>query len=169
MTTNQLVLTIGYDRESLTLPNISSHYQGEIVTDHYGRPVPKPTRGTANLNCHSSSSKEITNAVISLYDRIVNKELLIRRLNISTNHIKAETYTNPSTPKAIQLDLFADINNINQSQKAKEKDLEKERRMQEALLKIKHRFGNNAILKGTSFSEGATGRERHKQIGGHKA
>lgn len=170
MATNQLVLTVGYDRESLTRPNITSHYQGEIVTDHYGRPVPKPTRGTVNLNSHSSSSKEIINAVISLYDRIVNKELLIRRLNISTNHIKAEAYTtNPTSHKAIQLDLFTDTDSTNQPQKVKEKELEKERRMQEAMLKIKHRFGNNAILKGTSFSEGATGRERHKQIGGHKA
>ena len=170
MATNQLVLTVGYDRESLTRPNITSHYQGEIVTDHYGRPVPKPIRGTVNLNSHSSSSKEITNAVISLYDRIVNKELLIRRLNISTNHIKAEAYTtNPTSHKVIQLDLFTDTDSTNQPQKVKEKELEKERRMQEALLKIKHRFGNNAILKGTSFSEGATGRERHKQIGGHKA
>ena len=166
LVTNQLVLTVSYDRESLTRPEIASKYHGEIVMDHYGRAVPKHAHGTANLAGHSSSSKEIIGAVMSLYDGIVNKDLLIRRLNISTNHIILEDNRQETTDKGpTQLDLFTDY-------KAKEKEKEnkkKERRMQEALIKIKKRFGKNAILKGTSYAEGATARDRNKQIGGHKA
>ena len=137
--------------------------------DHYGRPVPKHAHGTANLEAHSSSSKEIISAVMSLYDSIVNKDLLIRRLNITTNHVVYEEqfsiFNGQCSMESKQLDLFADY----QSEKDKRAERAKERRMQEALLNIKHRFGKNAILKGTSYAEGATAKERNKQIGGHKA
>ena len=166
LVTNQLVLTVSYDRENLTRPEIASKYHGEIVMDYYGRPVPKHAHGTANLGSHSSSSKEIIEAVISLYDRIVNRDLLIRRLNISTNHIIAEGNVQETTNNGpTQLDLFTDYDAIRKEKENKKK----ERRIQEALLKIKHKFGKNAILKGTSYAEGATARERNKQIGGHKA
>ena len=166
LVTNQLVLTVSYDRESLTRPEIASKYHGEVVLDHYGRPVPKHAHGTANLGSHSSSSKEIINAVISLYDRIVNRDLLIRRLNISTNHIIAEGNRQETADNGpAQLDLFTDYDAILKEKENKKK----ERRIQEALIKIKKRFGKNAILKGTSYAEGATARERNKQIGGHKA
>ena len=166
LVTNQLVLTVSYDRESLTRPEIASKYHGEVVLDHYGRPVPKHAHGTANLGSHSSSSKEIINAVISLYDRIVNRDLLIRRLNISTNHIIAESNRQEAADNGpAQLDLFTDYDAILKEKENKKK----ERRIQEALIKIKKRFGKNAILKGTSYAEGATARERNKQIGGHKA
>ena len=162
LVTDQLVLTVRYDQESLTRLEIASKYRGEVVTDYYGRPTPKHAHGTANLAGHSSSSREIIGAVISLYDSIVNKDLLIRRLNISTNHVVRESFP---TQKELQLDLFADNEAITKEIQAKKK----ERRIQEALLKIKHKFGKNAILKGTSYAEGATARERNKQIGGHKA
>ena len=166
LVTNQLVLTVSYDRESLTRPEIASKYHGEVVLDHYGRPVPKHAHGTANLGSHSSSSKEIINAVISLYDRIVNRDLLIRRLNISMNHIIAEGNRQEAADNGpAQLDLFTDYDAILKEKENKKK----ERRIQEALIKIKKRFGKNAILKGTSYAEGATARERNKQIGGHKA
>lgn len=166
LVTNQLVLTVSYDRENLTRPEIASKYHGKVVLDHYGRPVPKHAHGTANLGSHSSSSKEIINAVISLYDRIVNRDLLIRRLNISTNHIIAESNGQEATDNGpAQLDLFTDYDAILKEKENKKK----ERRIQEALIKIKKRFGKNAILKGTSYAEGATARERNKQIGGHKA
>ncbi|MBR6031888.1 MAG: Y-family DNA polymerase [Bacteroidaceae bacterium] len=166
LVTNQLVLTVSYDRENLTRPEIASLYHGEIVTDHYGRPVPKHAHGTANLAAHSSSSREIIRAVVSLYDNIVNRNLLIRRLNICTNNVVSETDNQTNAQHDdIQLDLFKDYDSI-----AKEEELKKkERRMQEALLNIKHRFGKNAILKGTSYAEGATAKDRNKQIGGHKA
>ena len=166
LVTNQLVLTVSYDRESLTRPEIASKYHGEIVMDHYGRPVPKHAHGTANLGCHSSSSKEIIDAVMSLYDKIVNKDLLIRRLNISTNNIIKEEQGEKGKEQAVvQYDLFTDYKAIEREKQTKQK----ERRMQEALINIKHKFGKNAILKGTSYAEGATAKERNKQIGGHKA
>jgi len=166
LVTNQLVLTVSYDRESLTRPEIASKYHGEIVMDHYGRPVPKHAHGTANLASHSSSSKEIIGAVMSLYDSIVNRDLLIRRLNISTNHvIREEGRGKKEDEQSLQLDLFTDYDAIAKEEQAKKK----ERRMQEAVLNIKKRFGKNAILKGTSFAEGATAKERNRQIGGHKA
>lgn len=164
--TNQLVLTVNYDRECLTRPEVASKYHGEIVMDYYGRPVPKHAHGTANLPEHSSSSREIIGAVMSLYDSIVNKDLLIRRLNISTNHVIREEQCAKSQPQTdVQLDLFTDYPALHQA----EQDKKKERRMQEALIKIKKRFGKNVILKGTSYAEGATARERNQQIGGHKA
>ena len=170
LVTDQLVLTISYDRESLTRPEIASKYQGEIVMDHYGRPVPKHAHGTANLASHSSSSKEIIDAVMRLYDKIVNKDLLIRRLNLSTNHIIEEIL--PPRGKVggwLQLDLFTDYEAIEKAKQTKQKERAKERRMQEALINIKHKFGKNSILKGTSYAEGATAKERNMQIGGHKA
>lgn len=168
--TNQLVLTVSYDRESLTRPDIASKYHGEIVMDYYGRPVPKHAHGTANLASYSSSSREIIDAVMYLYDRIVNRDLLIRRLNISTNHVIREDNRPLEMEKSSQqLDLFTDYESVEKTQKNKQKELEKERRMQEAVIKIKQRFGKNAILKGTSYAEGATAKERNKQIGGHHA
>ena len=169
LVTNQLILTIGFDRESLERPEIASKYHSNIVRDYYGRTVPKHAHGTANLNGYSSSSKEIIEAVMSLYDRIVDHDLLIRRLNITTNNIISETEARnmPKTP--VQLDLFTDYEALAVEAENKNTERDKERKMQEALIAIKHKFGKNAILKGTSFSEGATARDRNNQIGGHKA
>ena len=170
LVTNQLVLSISYDRESLTRPEIAEKYHGEIVEDYYGRLVPKSAHGTVNLSAHSSSSREIINSVISMYDSIVNKDLLIRRLNISTNNIITENQeAGNKEQEELQLDLFTDYDALAKDKQTKKNEREKERRMQEALLNIKHRYGKNAILKGTSYAEGATARERNKQIGGHKA
>ena len=169
LVTNQLVLSISYDRESLTRPEIAAKYHGEVVEDYYGRPVPKPVHGTANLSSHSSSSKEIITAVMSLYDKMVNRDLLIRRLNICTNDIIREEQVEDKGQEEPQLDLFTDYEALVKEKQNKRKEREKERRMQEALINIKHRYGKNAILKGTSYAEGATARERNKQIGGHKA
>ena len=105
-------------------------------------------------------------AVASLYDRIVNPNLLIRRLTLTTNHVISEESTS-STP--IQLDLFTDYEALEAQQKAEEEAQAKERRMQETLLSIKSKFGKNSILRGLNLEEGATAIERNKQIGGHKA
>ena len=169
LVTNQLILTVGFDRESLEQPEVAARYQGNIVSDYYGRTVPKHAHGTANLNGHSSSSKEIIEAVISLYDKIVDHDLLIRRLNITTNNIISETEATNKSKGPVQLDLFTDYEELAVEAEKKHAERDKERKMQEALIAIKHRFGKNAILKGTSFSEGATARERNNQIGGHKA
>ena len=73
---DQMVLTIGYDIENLTNPQISKSYHGEVTTDHYGRKVPKHAHGTANLNRKTSSTMLIMDAVMDLFDRIADKNLL---------------------------------------------------------------------------------------------
>ena len=169
LVTNQLILTVSFDHESLEKTDIKSKCQGNIMMDYYGRAVPKHAHGTANLNGYSSSSKEIIEAVMSLYDRIVDHDLLIRRLNITTNNIIKEAEARNRSKVPIQLDLFTDYEALAIEQEKKDAERDKERKMQEALIAIKHKFGKNAILKGTSFSEGATARDRNNQIGGHKA
>lgn len=169
LVTNQLVLTVGYDIESLSSPEICAKYKGPVSTDYYGRQVPKHAHGTANLDTYTSSSRIMTEAVASLFDRIVNKDLLVRRLNLSINNVIDENKAMCTTPKAIQLDLFADYEAIEKKKREDAEALAKERKIQEALLNIKQKFGKNSVLKGLNFAEGATAIERNKQIGGHKA
>ncbi len=146
MVTDSLTLTIGYDRSNVD----EGKYKGEVTYDRYGRGVPKSAHGTANLGTTSSSTKKIMTAVLDLYDRIISKELMVRRVTLGANNLVEERYE--------QFDLFTDP--IEQ---------EKERKMQEAMLSIKKKFGKNAILKGVNLEEGATTRDRNNQIGGHKA
>ena len=168
LVTDQIILTVGYDRESLTNPDIRAHYHGEVTTDYYGRQVPKHAHGTANLSRQTSSTKLITEAVVEMFDRIVNKDLLVRRLNLTVNHVVNEEEANRRTTPT-QLDLFTDYEELARQQEAEKAELDKERRIQEAQLAIKQRFGKNAILRGLNFEEGATAKERNEQIGGHKA
>ena len=167
--TDQLVLTISYDSVNLTDPQLRAKYDGPVVNDHYGRPVPKHAQGTANLPRHTSSSSAIIEAVLQIYDRITNHDLLIRRISLTTNHVILEE-TAAETPAAPrQLDLFTDYEAEEQQHQQEQQSLAKERRMQEAQLSIKSRFGKNALLRGISYTEGATAKSRNKQIGGHKA
>ena len=168
LVTDQLVLTVGYDTESLTNPAVRAKYDGPVTTDYYGRQVPKHAHGTANLGRQTSSSSIITKAVEELYDRIVNPDLLIRRINLTTNHVVDESSAKKDDLPQ-QLDLFTNYEEVERKRKEEREALEKERRMQEARLAIKRRFGKNAILKGLNFEEGATAKERNAQIGGHKA
>ena len=168
MVTKQIGLTVGYDVESLTNPAIRASYKGRISTDRYGREVPYHANGTINLDFATSSASMISQAVEQLFDRIVNPTLLVRRLTISANNMHPEG-EEPPVQKPVQLDLFADYEEIAHQEQAKKEALEKERRMQEAVLNIKKHFGKNAILKGLNFKEGATARDRNRQIGGHKA
>ena len=171
LVTDQLVLTVGYDAESLTRPDIRMKYHGPITTNYYGKPVPKHAHGTSSFKKPTSSSRLIMNAAAELFDRYVNPDLLIRRLNLTTNHVKDEANlkSKQSTVNYEQLDLFIDYEALDRQKKTEKARLEKERRMQEAQLKIKQRFGKNAILRGLNFEEGATAKDRNKQIGGHKA
>ena len=171
LVTDQLVLTVGYDAESLTRPEIRTKYRCEISINHYGKPVPKHAHGTFNFKKPTSSSRLIMNGAAELFDRYVNPDLLIRRMNLTTNHVKDEAIVNSkqSTVNYEQLDLFTDYEALNKQKQKEKARLEKERRMQEAQLKIKQRFGKNAILRGLNFEEGATAKDRNKQIGGHRA
>lgn len=154
--TNQLVLTVGYDIDN-------KQYRGEISTDRYGRKIPKHAHGTQNLPKMTASTKMLTEAAMTLYDRIVDPSLLIRRMYICAGHVLPETEV-LGEPAMEQLDLFQDPASL----EAEEAALERERRMQEALLSIKRKYGKNAILKGMNLEEGATARERNGMTGGHK-
>ena len=168
LVTDQIVITVGYDIENLTDPERRKKYRGEVVTDHYGRKIPKHAHGSANLDRHTSSTRKVLTAVSELYDRIVDQNLLIRRLNIVANHVVDEN-TVSKDAQFEQLDLFTDYAAREAEQEAEKTELERERKMQEATLAIKKKFGKNAILKGMNLREGATAMERNRQIGGHKA
>lgn len=169
LVTDQLVVTVGYDRTSLENPEIRAKYHGPVVKDYYGKEVPKSAHGTTNLDRQTSSTTLIMTAVEKLFDRIINKDLLVRRLNITTNHVIPESRVKKQDDKMVQLDLFTDYETLAKQKKEEEERLAKERRMQEALLAIKKQFGKNSILKGLNFEEGATAKDRNEQIGGHKA
>lgn len=168
LVTDQLVLTVGYDIENLTDSAVSSSYSGEVTTDRYGRKIPKHAHGTANLDRQTSSTKLIVEAVIALFDRIMNPKLLVRRIYLTANHVVPESEA-AGQPETEQLDLFTDYAAEQEKRRREAADLEREKRMQHAMLKIQEKYGKNAILKGTNLQEGATTIQRNGQIGGHKA
>ena len=169
LVTDQIVLDVGYDIENLTNPIISKKYTGEITVDHYGRAVPKHAHGTVNLKRKCSSTKIITEAVLELYDRIVDKNLLVRRLNVTACKILSEDEIREEKGSFFQMDLFTDYNAIEEEKRKEDEYLEKEKKRQKAVLDIQKRYGKNAVLKGMNYQEGATTKERNEQIGGHKA
>jgi len=169
LVTDQIVVTVGYDIENLTDPERSKKYHGAIVKDHYGRQIPKHAHGTANLDGHTSSTRKIMCAASDLFDRIVDKNLLVRRLNIVANHVLPEADAPKKNAGFEQLDLFTDYAALEVKQERERAELEREKKMQQAMLTIKKRFGKNAILKGMNLEEGATAKDRNAQIGGHKA
>ena len=168
LVTDQLVVTIGYDIENLTDAARRRRYSGEIVKDHYGRQIPKHSHGTINLARHTSSTKRIMDAASELYDRVVNRELLIRRLNVTACRVIPESEA-PREDAPEQLDLFTDYAAVDAERERENAALEREKRKQAALLKIKQKYGKNAVLRGMNYEEGATMRDRNGQIGGHKA
>jgi len=168
LVTNQYVLTVGYDIENLSNPEIRAKYRGEITTDHYGRRTPKHAHGTANLDRHTSSTKLAMDQVLKLYDEIVNPYLLVRRINLTANNLIPESEAKQKESFE-QLSLFMDYEAEETKRKKEEEALSKEKKLQQAMLDVKKKFGKNAILKGTDLEEGAMTIERNKQIGGHKA
>ena len=167
--TDQMVLTVGYDVESLTRPEIRAKYHGEITNNYYGKPVPKHAHGTLNLDRYTSLSSVLMKAAVELFDKHVNADLLIRRLNITVTRLIPEHIAMQQDNVPLQLDLFTDYEALAKQKQAEKARTDKERRMQEVQLKIKQRFGKNAILRGLNFEEGATAKDRNNQIGGHKA
>ncbi|MBQ9894883.1 MAG: DNA methylase [Ruminococcus sp.] len=163
LVTNQIVLTVGYDRESLA----DGHYKGEVTTDHYGRAIPKHAHGTQNLDKHTASTRKLVDATMMLFDRIIDKSLLARRISLVVCNVIHEDDI-PECEQYEQLSLFDTEETISSRQKDT-KTLEKERALQEAMLKIKHKYGKNSVLKGLNYTEGATAKDRNRQIGGHKA
>jgi DNA polymerase V len=169
LVTDQIVLTVGYDVDNLMDDSISGSYQGEITTDHYGRRIPKHAHGTANIGRYTSSTKLIIKAVSDLYERIINKKLLIRRINVTANHVIRAEDIKDESQNAEQMNIFVDYEQVDRQRKQERASLEREKRMQKAVIGIKKKYGKNAILKGMNLQEGATAKERNGQIGGHKA
>ena len=167
LVTNQLVLTVGYDRENLDDSSRAAQYHGPITTDRYGRKIPKHAVGTENFS-YTSSASDLLRAVTALFDRIVDPNLLVRRLSISANKL-LDKASAAREPQAEQLDLFTDYATREKQEQADESAHARERKIQEAMLGIKKRYGKNAILKGMNLEDGATGRERNETIGGHHA
>lgn len=159
ITCDQMVLTVGYDIENMSDPDRMKKYTGAFETDPYGRKIPKSAHGSINLIRRTSSARSILEAVSALYDRIVNPDLLVRRMYVVANHVLSEE---EGIEKCEQLDMFTNY-------EAEDKELDREKRRQHAILDIKRKFGANAILKGMNLQEGATAKDRNQQIGGHKA
>ena len=164
--TKQIVLDIGYDRESLEGER-GRKYIGPVVTDPYGRKIPKAAHGTGNLDYYTSSTHAIMNAVLDVYDRVVHKDLLIRRVNVTACNLVSETEIPEEKPE--QLDMFTDYEALEREKQARQLAEEKERRLQNVTLAIQDRYGKNAMLKGMNLMEGGTTIARNGQIGGHKA
>ena len=167
LVTDQVTLYVGYDAESLKDESTRTKYNGEIKQNYYGKMVPKHAHGSTSLTFPTSSTQIITEAVTSLFDKNVNPILLIRRLNITVNNLKTEEEVSRDK-EPVQLDLFCDYEKKEREEMERKATLDKEHRIQEAQISIKRRFGKNSILRGLNFQEGATAKERNKQIGGHK-
>lgn len=169
LVTDQIVVTVGFDKENLSDNSRRQQYHGPVSKDHYGREIPKHAHGTERLGSYTSSTKKILEAATTLFDRIVDKNLLVRRLNIVAGHVIPEADAPKHESNFEQLDLFTDYAAVERQRQQEQQHLAKERRMQEAMLAIKKRYGKNAILKGMNLEDGATAKDRNEQIGGHKA
>ena len=164
--TNQMTLTIGYDADSLKDP--TKPYLGEVTVDHYGRTIPKHAHGTVNFENHTSSTEQIMAGLLGLYDKIINQNLLIRRVNISANNLIKESEID-STPSVEQMDFFTDYKERDEAKKAEKERYVREKMRQNAVISIRKKYGGNAIIRGMNLEEGGTTIDRNKQIGGHKA
>lgn len=165
--TDQIVLTVGYDTQSAAVA--ASSDVGGVTEDRYGRKIPKPAHGSENIGRCTSSTRLIVGAALRLYDRIVNPKLLVRRMYVVANRVRAAETARLEPDEPMQLDLFTDYAAEERVRQKEAAELEREQKLQHAMLAIKHRYGKNAILHGTSYQDGATGRERNKQIGGHRS
>ena len=169
LVTSQIVLDIGYDVECLTNPQVAGKYRGPITTDHYGRKVPNPAHGTTHIGRQTSSAMLIIKSALELFDRIVNPELLVRRVNVTACNTVDEELAKELPSGGEQIDFFTDVSALEKERAAEENALIRERKNQEAILKLQKRYGKNAVLKGMNLEDGATTKERNEQIGGHKA
>lgn len=165
LVTDQIVLTVGYDIDNLTDPKRRKAYKGAVTIDRYGRQVPKHAHGTKNLKRKTSSAMLITDAALELYEHMINKNLLVRRISLCANHVVDEAEAKKEDGYE-QLSLFT---MGEEEEHEQEEKLLRERKLQQAMLDVKKRYGKNAILKGMNLQEGATAMERNQQIGGHKA
>ena len=159
---DQVSLMVGYDVSS------TRDYEGEIKADHYGRLMPKAAHGSENLDEFTSSSKMITDGLLRIYERTVDKKLMVRRINVIASRVIQESQM-PSDDGDFQISLFENYEEKEKRDSLHKAELDKEKRMQKAMLKIQKKYGKNAVLKGNNLEEGATTIERNGQVGGHRA
>ena len=169
LVTDQIVLTGGYDISNLQEPGRKKAYKGQITKDFYGRAVPKHAHGTASLAEQTASARLITEASLNLYDRIIDGSLLVRRMFLTAGRVMEADRAAKEQTSYVQMDLFTDYAALEKKQEEEKTRQEKEKKLQQAMLDIRRRFGKNAVLKGTDLEEGATQAERNSQIGGHRA
>ncbi len=170
--TDQLTLNIGFDTENLKDSEKMKRYKGEVVMDHYGRPVPKGVHGSINLPEYTSSTTIIMEYMLKLYDQIGDRELTVRRMNVVASRVLTEEKAEDLRENATvfeQMELFTDYDELEKEEKKKDEKRKRERNVQKAVIEIKEKFGKNAVLKGMNLEEGGTTVERNRQIGGHKA
>ena len=165
---NQVVLSINYDSQNLSDPSRSVKYKGPVTTDRYGRHIPKSAHGSKNTGRYTSSSRLLTDAIMELYEQIVDKDLLIRYIYVIFNHVCPKTQI-PTADSEMQLDLFTNYQSEFKHEKEIQEKLDRETKLQESILHLQKRFGKNAVLKGMSLQDGATQKDRNQQIGGHKS
>lgn len=166
LVTDQLVLTVGYDIANLTDAVRRRKFQGEVVTDHYGRKISKQAHGSENLGRYTSSTRQLTEAVMRLFERIVDDKLLVRRMYVVANHTVSEQQISCTCE---QLDLFSCTPAAAAQRQREEEERRNERKIQKTMLSLHKRFGKNAVIKGMNLKEGATTVERNGTIGGHRA
>lgn len=159
---DQIVLTVGYDHTG-----VPKDYEGKMEVNHYGKKVPKSAHGSVNLGRQTASTAMFINAAMELYDRIVDSSLLVRRMYVAANHVIREC--DAREEETVQYTLFDDVEAMEEKRKKQTVFFEREKHLQKALLSIKDKYGKNAILKGMNFEDGATARERNREIGGHRA
>lgn len=180
--TKKVTLTIGYDRTSVQLvrrgktpkedeykvTTTGKRYTGTVHKDHYGRPVPKHAHSTGNLESRTSSTAAIAECMMQLYDRIIDPDLMVRRITICACNLIYENNI-PEDDGPVQLELFVDYEEVERRKAEKKRKEERERALQRATLQLQGRFGKNAVLRGMNLMEGGTTIERNGQIGGHRA
>lgn len=165
--TDMLVLTIEYDIENLKNAEYSKFYNGEIKEDRYGRRVPKPAHGTFRLENKTFSTRIISNGFVQLFDRIINKNLLVRKIYLTVGNLTDENELK-KVEKYEQVNLFTNYGELAKKEEEERIKLEKEHKIQSAIIGIKNKYGKNAIIKGMDLEESATTIQRNGQIGGHQ-
>lgn len=166
LVTDHIALHIRFDTGMLA---DGKHYEGEIVKDHYGRNTPKPVHGTEKAKAPTSSISTLENLFLQVYDRIVGEDTLIRGINLTVDNVTYSKVSEAKKIEPIQLNLFENSEKRQQEIRTEQAMQQREEKMQKAILSLKQAYGKNTILRGLNFSEGATARQRHSQIGGHKA
>ncbi len=165
---DQAVLSVHYDAQNLSDPDRSEKYQGIVTTDHYGRQAPKSAHGSENIGRFTSSGLLLTDAMMKIYERITDKNLLIRHIYVIFNHVFPKDQV-PMKHKEEQLDLFTDYAEISERESIVQAKLDRENKLQQSILDLQKKFGKNVVLKGMNLQDNAKQKDRNQQIGGHKS